>query len=116
MAIVLVVDDEPLTRMNGVDFVEQAGFTAIEAANADEAIQVLQQRSEIYAVFTDVQMPGSMDGIRLLKLIRERWPPVRLVLTSGRPLPEDAVLPPDSVFLSKPYWFEEVLAALRPSH
>jgi CheY-like chemotaxis protein len=112
MTIVLVVDDEPLIRMNAVDLVEQAGFTALEAGSADEAIEILMSRNDIYAVFSDVQMPGSMDGIRLLKVIRDRWPPVRLILTSGKPLPDDADLPSGSAFLPKPYGFPELRAAL----
>ncbi len=112
MAIVLVVDDEVLIRMNAADLVEEAGVTALEAANADEAIQTLVTRSDIYAVFSDVQMPGTMDGVRLLQVIRDRWPPVRLVLTSGKSLPEDADLPNGSVFVPKPYGIEEVRAAL----
>jgi CheY-like chemotaxis protein len=96
MAIVLVVDDEPLIRMNAVNLAEQAGFIVLEAANADEAIKILTGRDDIYAVFSDVQMPGSMDGVRLLKLIRDRWPPVRLVLTSGKTLPDNADLPQGS--------------------
>jgi CheY-like chemotaxis protein len=112
MAIVLIVDDEPLILMNAINFVEQAGFTALEAANADEAIQILTKRNDIYAVFSDVQMPGSMDGVRLLKVIRDRWPPIRLILTSGKLLPTDTCLPSGSVFIPKPYGFGELRAAL----
>lgn len=113
MAIVLVVDDESLIRMNAVNLVEQAGFTALEATNADEAIQILSKRNDIYAVFSDVQMPGSMDGIRLLKVIRDRWPPIRLILTSGKLLASDTYLPSGSVFIPKPYGLGELRAALR---
>jgi len=112
MAIVLVVDDEPLIRMNAVDLVEQAGFIALEAGNADEAIRILMNREDIYAVFSDVQMPGTMDGVRLLKVIRDRWPPVRLILTSGKSLPEDTELPTGSVFIPKPYGIGNIRAAL----
>ena len=108
MAIVLVVDDEPLIRMNAVDLVEQAGFVALEAANADEAIQILMGRTDIYAVFTDVQMPGSLDGIRLLKVIRDRWPPVALLVTSGQVRPQVADLPENTHFLPKPYMMGEL--------
>ena len=81
--VVLVVDDEVLVRTVAVDMVEQAGFEVIEASNADEAIRILESRQDIRAVFTDIQMPGSMDGLRLAQSVRDRWPPVALIVTSG---------------------------------
>jgi CheY-like chemotaxis protein len=112
MATVLVVDDEFLIRMNAVHLFEQAGYTVLEAANADAAIELLETRKDIEIVFSDVQMPGSMDGIRLLKVIRDRWPPVRVILTSGKALARDAELPQGARFILKPYNFEDVQAAL----
>ena len=112
MALVLVVDDEALVRMNAVDMMEQAGHNVIEAANADEAIRHLESRTDIEIVFSDVTMPGSMDGLRLLQVIRDRWPPIRLILVSGKTLPEGSNPPAGSVFLRKPYDFGDVTSAL----
>jgi two-component system, response regulator PdtaR len=81
---VLVVEDESLVRMNALAMVEEAGFEAIAASDADEAIRLLESRSDIRAVFTDIQMPGSMDGLRLARVVRDRWPPVALIITSGQ--------------------------------
>lgn len=112
MAVVLVVEDEVLIRMTAVDYVQQAGHTAIEASSADEAIQILEQRTDIDIVFSDVTMPGSMDGLKLISVIRKRWPPVRLILTSGKGLPLGAVLPERTVFLQKPYAFQKLASAM----
>lgn len=112
MALVLVVDDEPLVRMNAVEMIEQAGHQVIEAASADEAIRILESRTNIDIVFSDVSMPGSMDGLRLIQIIRDRWPPIQLILTSGRALPPGAMLPSGSVFLSKPYDHDDLTGAL----
>jgi len=80
---VLVVEDEFLLRLHAVQLVEQAGFEAVEAANADEAVSILEARKDIRIVFTDINMPGSMDGLKLAHAIRKRWPPIELILTSG---------------------------------
>src|SRR5438270_13493483 len=80
--LVLVVEDETLVRLNAVEMVEAAGFKAISAVDADEAIQILESRNDIRAVFTDVQMPGSMDGLRLARVVRSRWPPVAFIVLS----------------------------------
>jgi CheY-like chemotaxis protein len=80
---VLVVEDELLSRLHAASLVEDAGYSAIEAANADEAIAILEARKDIRIVFTDIDMPGSMDGLKLARAIRNRWPPIELILTSG---------------------------------
>jgi len=82
--VVLVVEDENLIRLSALDMVEEAGFEAIAASDADEAIRILESRNDIRAVFTDVHMPGSMDGLRLARVVRNRWPPVALIVTVGR--------------------------------
>lgn len=82
--VVLVVEDDFLLRMDAVDMVRAAGFEAVEAGNADEAISILEARPNIHVVFTDIQMPGSMDGLKLAKFVRDRWPPIKIVATSGR--------------------------------
>lgn len=81
--IVLVVEDSAILRLMAVDIVEQAGFDAIEAGDADEAVRILESRNDIRIVFTDIDMPGSMDGMKLAACIRDRWPPVEIILTSG---------------------------------
>ena len=100
---VLIVDDELLIRMSAVDMFRAADFSTLEASNADEAIVLLETRPEICLVFTDIQMPGSMDGLKLVSAIRKRWPPVQLIVTSGRYHADDLTLPPDVAFISKPY-------------
>src|SRR5580698_10928023 len=81
---VLVVEDEMLLRMRAVDIVEDAGFTPIEAVNADQALAILESRSDIALLFTDIQMPGSMDGLKLAYAVHERWPPIKIILVSGQ--------------------------------
>ena len=84
VANVLVVEDEMVLRMRAVDIVEDAGFTAVEAVNADEALAVLEARSDISLLFSDIQMPGSMDGLKLAHAVHERWPSIKIILVSGR--------------------------------
>lgn len=111
--VVLVVEDEPLVRMDTVMLIEDAGYVVIEAANADDAILLLETRADIRVVFSDIEMPGSMDGLKLLHAIRERWPPIVLILASGRVSPLVDEMPSDTVFLRKPYTESSVLAAVR---
>jgi CheY-like chemotaxis protein len=100
---VLVVEDSPLIRMGAVDLVEAAGFEALEANDASAAIRILEARSEIGLVFMDVGMPGTMDGIKLSHYIRERWPPVNLILASGTTIVDPGRLPAGARFFEKPY-------------
>ena len=111
--VVLVVEDESLVRTDAIEMVEMAGFEAISASNADEAIRILESRNDIRAVFTDVQMPGSMDGLRLARVVRSRWPPVALIVTSGRTKIPENDLPSGGRFLGKPYHSGQVEATLR---
>src|SRR3954470_24429315 len=97
-AVVLVVEDETLVRLSTVEIVEGAGFETIAAANADEAIRILESRSDIRAVFTDVQMPGSIDGLRLARVVRDRWPSVALIVTSGQTNVSESGLPEGGLF------------------
>ena len=110
--VVLVVEDDTLVRLFTSDFLDEAGFKVFEAVNADEA--VLSARPDIQAVLTDIEMSGSMNGIALAKVVRERWPGVRIVLTSGRsnPGPDDH-LPDDVAFLTKPFLPTTVVNLLR---
>ena len=89
--------------------IEDAGFITYEAGTADEAILILERHPDIRFVFTDINMPGSMDGIRLAHCVRERWPPVQFIVTSGQMKFGEAELPHGSAFLGKPYSPEEVV-------
>jgi CheY-like chemotaxis protein len=111
--VILIVEDEPLIRMGAVDAVTEAGFGVIEARNADEAIAILEQRSDIHLVFTDIDMPGSMDGLRLAHFVRHRWPPVKIIATSGHARIADEDLPTGGRFLRKPYENREVIDTIR---
>jgi len=111
--VVLVVEDESLIRMNAMIMVEEAGFEAIAASDADEAIRILESRNDIRAVFTDVHMPGSMDGIRLAGVVRNRWPPVALIVTSGQTKVPESDLPTGGRFLPKPYAPVQIETTLR---
>jgi CheY-like chemotaxis protein len=79
--VVLIVEDELLIRMDAIEMIECAGFDTLEAANADEAIAILSARPDIHVVFTDIQMPGSMDGVKLAHFVRDRWPPIKIIAT-----------------------------------
>ena len=99
--------------MHAADLVEAAGYRAIEVSNADEAIAILEARKDIRIVFTDIDMPGSMDGLKLARAIRDRWPPIELILTSGHFDVPEVDIPERGLFFSKPYRDEEVVSALR---
>jgi CheY-like chemotaxis protein len=111
--IVLVVEDEILLRMAAVDLVEEAGFEALEASNADDAILLLEARDDIRIVFTDIDMPGSMDGLKLAAAVRSKWPPIRIIVVSGHRKPQDGELPEGSVFFAKPYPARELASTLQ---
>src|SRR5665213_1676153 len=111
--VVLVVEDEFLIRSHAVDMIAAAGFEAVEASNADQAIEILEARRDITVVFTDIQMPGSMDGLKLARAIRGRWPPIKIVATSGHVGVRDTDLPEGGRFLPKPYSPGQVMGVLR---
>src|SRR5882757_7071197 len=111
--VVLVVEDEWLLRMDAADMISAAGFEVVEAAGADEAIEILQSRRDITMVFTDVQMPGSMDGLKLAHAVRGRWPPIKIIATSGLVDVGEKDLPAGGRFLSKPYQPKELTNLLR---
>ena len=102
-SLVLIVEDDVLVRQNAVFLLEEAGFDTLEAARADEAIALLEARQDIRIVFTDINMPGSMDGLALAQAVRRRWPPVELVLTSGFARVRDEDMPERGLFLGKPH-------------
>lgn len=110
---VLVVEDEPLVLMATVMHLEAEGFDVIEAANADGAIAILTKRPDIQVLFTDIDMPGSMDGLRLSAFVRDRWPPVHIVVTSGKRMVEITDLPAGSMFFAKPYGLDNLSSSIR---
>jgi DNA-binding NtrC family response regulator len=107
---VLLVEDETLIRLDLASYLEQRGFKVIEAGSADEAIQILERDNTIRVVFTDVRMPGDMDGVALAKCVRERWPPTIIVVCSGNL--EEAVDVADIHILEKPYFADQVFMIL----
>jgi two-component sensor histidine kinase/CheY-like chemotaxis protein len=110
---VLVVEDEMVLRMRAADIVEDAGFCPVEAVNADEAMTILESRSDIAVLFTDIQMPGSMDGLKLAHAVHNRWPNIKIILVSGQVKPSDAERPADSRFFGKPLGVEQMIAELQ---
>lgn len=100
---ILVVEDEPIVRDDLVDFFEDEGFRVLAAADADQAIDILDAHSDVFAVFTDIQMPGSMDGIRLAHHVRHRYPPTLLLVASGGVRPRTEDLPDGALFFPKPF-------------
>jgi CheY-like chemotaxis protein len=110
---VLVVEDEPIIRLGAVMDLEDAGFIVFEAGNPDEAMMVLADHPEIQALFTDVEMPGSMNGLTLAAAVRDRWPPIKIVVTSGRVRKQDTNLPEDALFVPKPYESRQIAATIR---
>lgn len=111
--IVLVVEDEPLVRMAISDHLDEVGFTVLEASNADEAIAILVKNLDVQIVFTDVDMPGGMDGLKLAAAIRNRWPPIKIVVTSGHRKVNVDDLPVEAQFVPKPYNFDKIVTAFR---
>lgn len=104
--LVLVVDDEPMVRVIAVEGLEEAGFSVIEATSAEHALDMLHARRDVGALFTDINMPGALDGIALAKRVHELWPSVKIVVTSGRGLP--GPVPDEGRFLRKPYSLDEL--------
>ena len=102
-ATVLIVENEALVRLELAHHLGQAGMLVLAANDADEAIALLDKHPEIELMVTDVRMPGSMDGIRLAHHVRDRWPPVKIIVASGRLETELSELPSGSVFLAKPF-------------
>ena len=111
--VVLLVEDEPFIRLATADALEDAGFEVIENANAQAAQEVLLRRTDVRVLFTDVKMPGSMNGLELASLVRSRWPHISVVITSGHLEPGNGMLPQEAVFIAKPYGEQAPAMAIR---
>ena len=110
---VMVVEDETLVRLDIVISLENEGFLVLEASNADDAIDMLDAHPEIRLMFTDIDMPGSMDGLKLATAVRNRWPPVKIIVASGHRQLSNELLPVEGRFFSKPYDHARVIATMR---
>ena len=111
--VVLVVEDEMLLRMRALDMVEDAGYASIEAVDADEAVAILESRSDVELLFSDIQMPGSMDGLTLARTVTARWPSIKIILVSGQMKLTCVVLPPECRFFGKPLEARKMIAVLQ---
>jgi CheY-like chemotaxis protein len=111
MSVVLIVEDEEIIRMAAVQMIEDAGYAAVDTSSADHAVTILEGRNDIRAVFTNIRMPGSTDGMELARTIQNRWPLISVIVTSSPE--EDACFPFDWRYIRKPYASAQVTAALR---
>jgi CheY-like chemotaxis protein len=111
--VVLLVEDEPLVRMLGMDVLEEAGFEVVEAANADEALSHLQARPDVQVLFTDIDMPGKLDGLDLARAVHKHWPEIGLLIASGKVRPSAEEIPDSGRFLPKPYELGAVVRIVR---
>ena len=110
---VLIVEDEVLVRMHGAGILEEAGFDVLEAGDADEALALLRSHDDVSLMFSDIDMPGSMNGLQLAHLVHAKWPNVRLLLTSGHHQIKESSLPDDGRFVSKPWSDGKLIAKVR---
>jgi two-component system, response regulator PdtaR len=107
--LILVVEDEELLRLFAADLLEEHGFRVVEARNAAAALKVLETRDDVRLLFTDIQMPGTLDGMDLAREVHQRWPRVLLVITSCQKKPTEEEMPDHGRFVAKPYRAEELL-------
>lgn len=111
--VVLVVEDEPIILLDTIDMIERAGMTALRASNAVVALNLLEKHQNIQILFTDINLPGSMDGLALARKARELCPSIGLIVTSGYLLSNSISLPVGGIFIAKPYSETEVLGLFR---
>ena len=111
--IILLIEDEPLQRIFLSDLIEEAGFEVIEVGSAEQGVAVLEARTDIRIVFADLDMPRSIDGLRIAAAIRDRWPPIEIILTSGRTSPAMEMIPARSCFVAKPYVTSQIVSAIQ---
>jgi DNA-binding NtrC family response regulator len=110
---VLVVEDEPLLRMDIANALTDAGFIVFEAGDASEAIKIISVNPQIQALFTDIDMPGSIDGLKLAAFVKDRWPPIKIIVTSGHWKVTEDMLPPNGLFIRKPYNSHHIVKSIR---
>ncbi|MBY9061870.1 response regulator [Sphingomonas yunnanensis] len=110
---VLVVEDEPILRLDAIDMVEEAGFEAVEALSSADAIQLLEERLDIRLVYMDLDMPRSRSGIEIAAAIRKRWPPIEIILTAAYFTRDSVRLPERAEFYAKPINRFEIIEAMR---
>ncbi len=113
---VLIVEDEPLVSMALADHLEHEGYRVLEAVNAAAALRLLETRDDISLIITDVDMPGSMDGLMLAAAVADRWPPIRIIVVSGHRAIAPTDIPDGSLFFPKPYSYAEILTSMRDLH
>ena len=113
MPAILVVEDEALVSFDISEALRANNYDVITVTNADDAIDTLESRNDVHTIFTDINMPGSMNGLKLAAAVRDRWPPVNIIVTSGNRVPRPDQLPAKSLFIAKPYHSAEVLDAVR---
>ena len=111
--VILIVEDEVLINSITSDDLQSEGYEVVSAYDADEAIEILEHRDDIDLVFTDIDMPGSMDGLMLAAAVRDRWPPIHIIITSGKAHPKSNEMPRDSQYIPKPWLVREVLEVIR---
>jgi len=113
LVTILIVEDEPLLLMDISEELERHGYEVLQAANSDGAIKILEARDDIQTIFTDIDVPGSMDGLKLAAAVRDRWPPINIIITTGMRAPHADDMPARSLFVEKPYRNAQVLEAFR---
>lgn len=111
--VILIVEDDTLLRMHAAEIIDEAGFEVVEAPGADDAIRHLEARPDIAIVFTDIDMPGSMNGLSLAHAVADRWPSIGIVATSGHFKVQDGDLPAGGLFVAKPYRSQQIISTLR---
>ena len=112
METVLVVEDEALIAWTVEDDLTDAGYNVLVAHNAVEAVKLLESHSDITTVFTDIDMPGTLNGLKLAACVSRRWPPLKIIITTGKARPDQTEMPKGSKFLPKPYLMEQVRSAI----
>src|SRR6202034_482419 len=111
--VILIVEDEALVRLAAVGMLEDAGFRMVEAANSDQALEILTADSDVQLLFTDVSMPGAIDGLALARLVRRRWPHIETMFAPAKRGPHPEELPAGSRFERKPYSLDAVVRHAR---
>jgi CheY-like chemotaxis protein len=111
--VVLIVEHDELLKLLTADIVEDAGFVALQASDADEAITILESRSDVALLFTSIAMPGSMDGLGLARIVCKRWPAIKTIIASSRVRPIGSDLTAVSRFFLKPYHARAMISEIR---